>query len=199
MIKEVRFLGLLIVTIMFAVWTAGCSHKPAYSEMETKGSRNQNQNQNQNQSAESQPTELPPAPPGPPPAADAAQPAPAPAGNTIKSPTFLDKSAGGIKDLPSYPGAYRVSVQVGPLQGFNTMSLGYTSGEPMAKISAFYERVIKENKWTVIDKLIDPDFSEWNLKKGEDHTAKVQVKKDPLTNAFTIVMVRAEKETTPTK
>ena len=197
--KEVRLLGLLIVTVVFAVWTGGCRQKPAYSEMDTKqGSNNQNQNQNQNQSAESQPAASIPTPPPSAPA-DAAQPAPPPAGATINSPTFLDPSTGGIKDLPSYPGAYRVSVQIGPIQGFNTMSLGYTSGEPMAKISAFYERVIKDNKWTVMDKLVDPEFSEWNLKKGEDNTAKVQVKKDPQTNAFTIVMVRAEKETTPTK
>ena len=73
------------------------------------------------------------------------------------------------------------------------MSLGFTTTDPMDKITAFFERVIKDNKWTVIDKIIDPEFSEWTLKKGEDNSAKVQVKKDQQTGALNIVMVRGEK------
>ena len=42
----------------------------------------------------------------------------------------------------------------------------------MDKIAAFFERVTKENKWTVINKIIDPEFSEWNLKKGPDDTQR---------------------------
>jgi hypothetical protein len=73
------------------------------------------------------------------------------------------------------------------------MSLGLRSGDPMDKITAFYERAIKENKWTVIDKIIDPEFSEWSLKKGDEQSAKVQVKKDEQTGAMIIVIVRGEK------
>lgn len=73
------------------------------------------------------------------------------------------------------------------------MSLGLRSNDPMDKIAAYYERVIKDNKWTVTDKIIDPEFSEWNLKKGDDNNAKVQVKKDQQSGAMNIVIVRAEK------
>ena len=81
----------------------------------------------------------------------------------------------------------------------NTITLALKTTDPMDKITAFYERVIRDNKWTVIDKIIDPEFSEWSLKKGEDNSAKVQVKKDQQTSAMTIVMVRGEKLAEPGK
>ncbi len=90
-------------------------------------------------------------------------------------------------------------MQIGPMQGMNTMSLGFTTRDPMDKITAFFERVIKENKWTVADKVIDPEFSEWTLNKGEDNNAKVQVKKDQQTGALGIVIVRSEKLVAPSK
>lgn len=191
--KEARLLSLLLTAAVIA-GLAGCAHKPAYSEMDAnRTSRNQNQN------AEAQATAPAPAAAEPPAATEAAQPAPAPPPVAFKSPSFLDQATGGIKDLPAYPNAYRVSAQLGPMQGVNTMALGFTSTDPMAKIAAFYEKVIKDNKWTVIDKIIDPEFSEWTLKKGEDNSAKVQVKKDERTGALNIVMVRGEKLEAPSK
>jgi len=190
--KEAGWLCLSLVVAVI-VGLAGCARKPAYSEMDAnRTSRNQNQSA-EGQTAASTPSATEPS------AAEAAQPAPAPPLAAIKSPTFLDQAKGGIKDLPSYPNAYRVSTQLGPIQGLNTMSLGFTSADPMDKIAAFYDKVIKENKWTVVDKIIDPEFSEWTLKKGEDHNAKVQVKKDQQTGAFGIVMVRGEKLEAPGK
>ncbi len=189
--KEARELGLLLAAVVIAGLT-GCAHRPAYSEMDAnRTSRNQNQNQN----AEGQTTASTPAAPEPP-ATEAAQPAPAP---PPPAPSFLDQAKGGIKDLPAYPNAYRISATVGPIQGVNTMSLGFTATDPMDKIAAFYEKVIKDNKWTVIDKIIDPEFSEWNLKKGEDNSAKVQIKRDQQTSLMTIVMVRGEKLEAPSK
>jgi len=79
------------------------------------------------------------------------------------------------------------------------MSVGFTTTDAMDKITAFFERVIKENKWIVADKIIDPEFSEWTLKKGEDNDAKVQVKKDQKTGAMGIVIVRSEKLEAPSK
>jgi hypothetical protein len=189
--KVATFMWVSLVTAVIAV-SAGCARKPAYSDMEpAKSSRDQNQNQNQSDgeqaSAPSAALEQPPA------TAAGAQPEAAPAAVPVKRPSFLDEATGGIKDLPSYPDSYRVSVQVGPIQGLNTMSLGFTARDPMDKISAFFERVIKDNKWTVSDKVIDPEFSEWTLAKGADNNAKVQVKKDEKTGAMTIVMVRSEK------
>jgi hypothetical protein len=69
----------------------------------------------------------------------------------------------------------------------------------MDKIAAFFERVIKSNKWVVLNKLIDPDVSEWVLKKGEDDNAKVSVNKDRSTGHMTIFMVRSEKLEQPPK
>ena len=63
----------------------------------------------------------------------------------------------------------------------------------MDKIAEFYERIIKENKWTVVDKVRDPEFSEWTLTKGNDNSAKVQVKKDQQSAALDIIIVRGEK------
>jgi hypothetical protein len=188
--KEARLLCLSLAVVVSAA-LAGCAHKPAYSEMDAnRTSRNQNQNQNQN--SEGQATESTP-PAVEPPAA--AQPAPAPA---IKGPSFVDQAKGDIRDLPSYPHAYRVNVQIGPMQGVNMMLLALKTTDPMDKITAFYERVIKDNKWTVINKVIDPEFSEWTLKKGEDNSAKVQVKKDQQTSAMNIVILRGEKLEGPT-
>ena len=190
--REAGWLCLSLVAAVI-VGLAGCARKPAYSEMDANRSL-----RNQNQSAEGQTAASTP-PVAEPPVTEVAQPAPAPPPAAFKSPSFLDRAKGEIKDLPAYPNAYRVSAQMGPIQGLNTMSLGFTSNDPMNKIAAFYEKVIKDNKWTVVDKIIDPEFSEWTLKKGEDQNAKVQVKKDQKTGAFAIVMVRGEKLEAPSK
>lgn len=193
MSKVARILCFSLMTAVFGA-SAGCAHKPAYSDMDT-GKSPRNQNQNNNQSADSQASA--PTPAAEQPAADVAQPAPATA--AANRPSFLDEAKGEIKDLPSYPNAYRVSLRVGPIQGVNTMSLGFTTTDPMDKISAFFERVIRDNKWTVSDKIIDPELSEWILAKGADNSAKVQVKKDQRTGAMTIVIVRGEKLDAATK
>jgi hypothetical protein len=192
--REVRRMCLTLVTVVIA-GLFGCAHKPAYSEMDTNKS-SRNQNQNQNQTAEGQATAAVPSTPQPP--TDPAQTAPAtPA--PFKSPSFLDQASGGIKDLPAYPNAARLSVQIGPVEGVNTMSLIYGTHDPMDKIATFYTRVIKDQKWTVSDKILDPELSEWTLKKGEDNSAKVQVKKDQKTGSFNIVMVRGEQMEAPKK
>lgn len=190
--KEAKWISFLLAVVIAGL--AGCAHKPAYSEMDANRAL---RNQNQNQSADGQATATPPAATEAP-ATEAAQPAPAAPPAPFK-PSFLDQSTSGIRDLPAYPNSYRVSAQLGPMQGLNTMSLGFTTTDPMDKITAFFERAIKDNKWTVVDKIIDQEFSEWTLKKGEDHNAKVQVKKDERSTAFGIVMVRSEKIGAPSK
>jgi hypothetical protein len=182
-----RLFGLSLVAITLAV-LSGCARKPAYSEMDPAGAA---RNRNLNRNGEGQST-LPGSGTG------AAQPAQTPLA-PFKSPTFLDQATGGIVDLPTYPNARRLNIQLGPVQGLNTMSLVYGTEDSMDKISAFYEKVIKQNKWTVSDKTIDQEFSEWSLKKGEDNIAKVQIKRDEQTRGFVIVMVRTEKLDAPGK
>lgn len=192
--NEVRFLCLSLLAAVVA-GLGGCTHKPAYSEMDAnKASRNQNQNQNQNAESRSAP---------PAPASGAAPeptaPAPPPSALPLKSPLFFDQATGGIRDLPVYPNASRVSVQIGPVQDMNTMSIVLNTTDSMDKVAAFFERAIKDNKWTVLGKMVDQELSEWRLKKGEDNNAKVQVKKDETTKALNIIMVRAEKLEAPAK
>jgi hypothetical protein len=73
------------------------------------------------------------------------------------------------------------------------MTLVLQTADSMDLISAFYQKAIKDNQWTVVDKVIDPEMSEWTLKKGEENGAKIQVKKDPTTSKKDIVIVRGEK------
>jgi hypothetical protein len=197
--KEARLLCLSLAVLVIA-GSAACSHKPSYSEMDANrasGNQNQNQKQNQNQNSEGQANASTPLAVEPP-AATQPTPVPPPA-PAVKRPSFMDQAKGDIRDLPSYPRAYKVNMQVGPVQGVNTMLLTLKTTDPMDKITAFYERVIKDNKWTVIDRIIDPEFSEWSLKKGEDSSAKVEVKKDQQTRAMNIMIVRGEKLEEPGK
>src|SRR5262249_55109538 len=112
----------------------------------------------------------------------------------VKAPWFLDTIKGEPKDLRNYPNSRRVSFSYGPMQGHDTISLVLSSADSMDKITAFYEKEIKLNKWTVDDKTLDPEFSEWLLKKGDDQSAKVQVKKQPGKESFIIVVARVGKQ-----
>lgn len=189
--KEVRLVGLLVT---LAVTSTGCRHKPAYSDIDAnKASRNQNLN------SETQAGAIP-SPAAQPPAAGDAQPAPAPPQPpSFINPSFIDQAKGGIKDLPDYPRASRFNVQIGPNQGVNIMTMVLQTSDSLEMIVAFYERVIKSNGWTVTNKMIDPDLTEWSLKKGEENNAKIQVKKDPQTGIRNIVIVRGEKLVQPGK
>jgi hypothetical protein len=188
MTKEVRFFWLFLA--LGAIVTAnGCRHKPAYSDIDANRS---SRTQNQNGADEAGTTPAPAAPALP--TTEASQPPDSPpSSQRFKSPTFMDQATGAIKDLPNYPHSTRISIQVGPNQGLNTMTLVLQTGDSMDLISAFYQKAIKDNQWTVVDKVIDPEMSEWTLKKGEENGAKIQVKKDPTTSKKDIVIVRGEK------
>lgn len=173
----------------FIVACVGCSHKPAYSDIDAnRTSRNQNQN------AETQASAQPPAGAEAPPAS-ASQASPSQT-EAVKPPSFMT-ATGTIKDLPSYPRAVRVNVQFGPVQQATVMTLLLHTRDSMEKVQAFYTQAIKENKWTVTDKLLDQELSEWTLNKDERNNAKVQVKKDLKTGSLEIGIVRAEKFETP--
>lgn len=193
MSREVRIFGVCLFVMVMTLLT-GCARKPAYSDIDAnrgtvKESQNQpNASQATSASPSSEPSATAPATSSPASTASTTTTPPPP-----KRPSFLDETTGGVKDLPSYPGAQRVNVQFGPVEGVNTMALGLRTKDSMDKITAFYEQVIKANKWTIVDKLKDPELSEWNLKKGEENSAKVQVKKDLASGTMNIVIVRGEK------
>src|SRR5438105_2980440 len=132
-----------LIALMITVST-GCSHKPAYSEIDANRTV-----RNQNQAGEAQAASQAPAPEAP--QAATSQPAPSTAEpETFKMPSFVN-SSGAIKDLPSYPKATRVNMQIGPIQQAYVMTLLLHTKDSMEKVQAFYTQSIKENQWTVSD------------------------------------------------
>lgn len=176
--KAVR-LSFSLLAFVVMVASAGCAHKPAYNDIDVnKNSRNQNQNSEGQAGASPQ-------------AAAPQSPAPQPADSAkVIMPSFLVN--GTIKDLPSYPRSSRAGLQIGPVQETNVMTLSLQTIDSMEKVQEFYTQVIKENQWTVSDKILDPEFSEWNLTKGLNDSAKVQARK-AIKAGIDILIVRAEK------
>ena len=88
-----------------------------------------------------------------------------------------------------------MNLQYGPYQDAEVFSTSMLTHDPMEKIAAFYDQVVKGNGWTVTNRLVDPEYSEWVLKKKEDNEAKVTVQKDKqLSNSFVIVVARTAKQ-----
>ncbi|HMG37226.1 MAG TPA: hypothetical protein VKM94_25210 [Blastocatellia bacterium] len=188
------FLSLGLLASLFAY---ACGNKPSYggadpnanrpraqSEPPAEGTTNNNSTPQQ-PTQPSEPTVATP-PSGEQRTAQTSQP-------PFKAPWFLDTVKGEPKDLRNYPNARRMSFSYGPIAGSDTVSLVLSTRDSMDKITAFYEKEIKLNKWTVEDKTLDPEFSEWLLKKGEDEQAKLQVKKQQGKSDFIIVVARAGK------
>lgn len=189
---ELRLFLLLVWALL--VTAVGCRHKPAYSDIDANRT-SRSQNQNSDVQGGTTPSTVPESPASPP-----AQSAPSPPQvQSIKAPRFMDQTRGDIKDLPNYPRARRVNVQMGANQGVNTVAMVLQTTDTMDMIAAHYEEAIKNNHWTVIDKRIDPELSEWTLKKGEENSAKVLVKKDLQTRRMSIIISRAEKSEEPAK
>src|ERR1041384_2262450 len=181
--------ALKYVVVLFAlclmVALSGCAHKPAYSDIDVnKNSRNQNKNES-SPLAEVLKEATPQLAPG----SEPAKP---------KMPSFLGAN-GSVKDMPSYPRASRVNVQIGPIEAAQVMTLLLQTTDPMEKIQSFYTEAIKENNGAVSYKLLDPEVAEWTLTKDERNNAKVQAKKDPQTGSIFISIVRAEKNAPATK
>ena len=181
----------LIVFLVIAVFMAACgSRGPAYKDI------------NANQQA-------PPTNPGTEgPAAQglanntnaasqAGGPAAAPQSRTFRAPAFMDTAKGYPKDLPNYPQASRLNLQYGPYENTDTFSIALQTGDRMDKIAAFYDQMVKGNGWTVASRVVDPEFSEWILKKASDDEAKVTVRKDKQTARFYIVVARTSKQSPP--
>ena len=120
--------------------------------------------------------------------------APAPA---FRMPAFMDTAKGAPKDLPSYPGGTILNVQYGPQADTDTFSIAIQTNDPMDKITAFYDKAIKSNGWDVSQRQVDPEYSEWLLKKNANDEAKVTVQKARQGNLFVIVAARTAKQAQP--
>jgi hypothetical protein len=188
MITGVRVLWFFLAMAVIAT-SNGCRHKPAYSDIDANKSSSTH---NQNSEDKAVTTPAPAAAEAPPP--ETSQPAGSPSSaQSFKSPRFMDQTTGAIKDLPNYPRSVKTGIQIGPNHGLNAMTLVLQTSDSMDLIAAFYQKVIKDNQWSVVDKVIDPDMSEWILKKGEENSARIQVKKDPASSRKNISIVRGEK------
>ena len=182
-----RFLFVVLVGILGLSFIS-CGHNPAYRNVNTSREvKEANQNSDQAQPAaagavgdQSNPSQ-----------ATDAQGQPPAASQPFKPPKFMVN--GQAKDIPNYPQALTKSIQFGPVQGIDTMSLVLETRDALDKITAFYEKAIKSNGWIVESKTVNSEQAEWNLKKTFDNEGKVQVVKDPKSKAFNIVIVRTEK------
>jgi hypothetical protein len=192
-----RFLcAVLICVFSFGLISCG-GKKPAYSNINTsREGRETNESSAQPATeasgAVADQTNTSAQPAGAEPAgAQPQQPVPPSTPEPFKPPKFM--ANGEAKDLPNYPKAITKSMQFGPVQGTDTMSLVLETRDSMDQIAAFYDKAIKSNGWTVDSRTFDPEFAEWNLRKTFDNEGKIQVKKDARTNAMNIVIVRTEK------
>ena len=183
MVKEVRllclFLGLLVVA------SNGCRHKPAYSEIDANKTSTRNRNSEGTAGSVPAPAtaDLP---------SSASTPAAGASPPGVKPASFLNQ-AGGIKDLPNYPRSRRTNVQMGPNQGFYVFTEIFESGDSVEQIAAFYEKAIKDNQWSVLEKVVDPELAQFALEKGKENTAKLQIKKEQRTGRIYITVERSEK------
>jgi hypothetical protein len=191
------YLGMVMLAV-FCV-AQGCNRKPAYSNV------NVNKTRSEAETAHAGEGEKAPAAAGtgaenPPPQAPAEIPpaqiaAKQPA--EVKPPWFVDTEKGAAKDIPNYPKAARQSIMYGPIEGTEMFSLVLESSSAMDAIADFYDKAVRDNKWTVVDKTRDPELSEWILKKGEVGEGKIQIKKNPNRNSYYIVIARTEKTAQP--
>lgn len=183
---------LFALVVAAGLSVAACGpHKPAYRDINT----------NQPATAGQQTPAITNEPP--PPSANNANAgeAPQPARTqppAFRIPPFMDMARGYPKDLPNYPQASTINVQYGPYENTDVFSISLRTGDSMDKVVAFYDNVIKGNGWTVANRLVDPEYAEWVLKKKEGDEAKVTVQKDKQSNrGFYIAVARTAKQPQP--
>ena len=172
---------MLLLAALTVGATVACRQKPAYSDMQLGPSASNNQN-------------------------SANQPAPALNANDagaaarnsnsqaaqFKLPLFIDERTGEIKDLPTYPGAYRSNAQYGPQKGADSAFVALQTGDSIEKVAAFYNNAIKSNGWTVSTTTHEPEFYQIDFKKGDTHQGTVQARKNPQTGYVDIGLSRVE-------
>jgi hypothetical protein len=182
---KVQIFALVIAAGLSA---AACRpHAPAYKDVNTNQPAPQ-------PSATSPATTNEPASAQSAPAGQASPAAPAQP-QAFRLPSFMDAAKGCPVDLPNYPSGARMNLQYGPSQDLDTYSIALKTQDPMNKITAFYDQVVKSNGWTVTNRQVDPEYSEWVLKKKDDNEAKVTVQKDKQSNnTFIIVAARTAKQ-----
>jgi hypothetical protein len=155
---------------LLALVLAGCGSKPSYSD----------------QAESAQPPQLQPLP--------EKTDSPAQTKQALKPPAFFDQKKGQIKDLPNFPNASVINMSYGPMNEMYMMSLFLQTFSSFQEVTAFYDKAIESNGWTVTNNSRAPGSYVWQLKKGEGQEAKVQVKEDPDARRVIIGLLRTEKQ-----
>ncbi len=178
---------IIVLVVAAALSVAACGpRRPAYNDINT------------NQPAKSEP-QSPATTNAPDPAAGATAGQSAPAAvPSFEMPPFMDKAKGYPKDLPNYPQAATINVMYGPQQDAQVFSIAMQTHDAMDKIAAFYDQVIKSNGWKVSNRMVDSEYAEWVLKKGDTDEAKVTVQQDKTRGrGLVIVAARSGKPSKP--
>ena len=96
------------------------------------------------------------------------------------TPSYFDQKTGQIRNLPLFPGAKVRKVQYGPINGTPQVTLAALSTAPFDKITAFYDKVVKDNGWTIDDSGRGENSWTWQLSRGQTDRAAIRVDKEPL-------------------
>jgi len=169
---------------------ASCSRTPSYSDIKVeKGGSLANANTARPQTAPSTEPADPLAPvPGSSPAVPASSLMPVPGSSAwpdpsaspAATPAYLDQKTGQIRNLPLYPRAKVMGVQYGPIGGIPQVTLQAMCRGPFEKVTAFYEKVIKDNGWIVDDNSRGSNSYTWQLSRGQTDRAAIRVDQDQL-------------------
>jgi hypothetical protein len=96
------------------------------------------------------------------------------------APSYLDQKTGQIKNLPLYPGASARGLQYGPINGTSQVTVQARTRAPFEKVTAFYDRVVKENGWIIDDNSREQNSYVWQLRRSEGDRAAIRVDRDQL-------------------
>jgi hypothetical protein len=110
-----------------------------------------------------------------------------------KIPAFIDTVKGGITDLPAYKGARIYNMQYGPIQGADSAMIIYMTGDPMEKVAAFYNGIVKSHGWKVISTITEPETVDMKFVKGSRDEAIVRIKKNTEQRVTEILLSRVQK------
>lgn len=95
----------------------------------------------------------------------------------VKIPDFLEGQR--IKDLPVFPRSSINNFSYGPfVPNTDTVLVFFEAFDTFENVTAFYDKTIKANGWTVNTRTCDLGDCVWRLSKGDRDEAIVEVKQD---------------------
>src|SRR5262249_40420007 len=104
--------------------------------------------------------------------------APSPEASASRTPNFLDPRTAQIRNLPLYPGARAMSVQYGPIGGITQITLQASTRAAFEDVTAFYDKVVKDNGWTIDDNSRDTNSYTWQLTRGRTEHGAIRVDRE---------------------